>query len=296
MRFGITGVAASISGLRLIHAAIAAFAGWSAAGAAIAQSQPSPEMQPRIVAPQLIAPPDVKTDDLQRVEPRPPLNGTLQQGSDIKPQATPKLQPATKLLKADPLLFKPVAEAAGKINAEGRIVTIAGVEGVPVDRMCGEDGASWPCGMIARTAFRSFLRGRAVRCDFPDGDVPQEVTAACRVGNKDIAEWLLANGWAEISAGNETESYQELAKQAEAGKKGIYGSAPRALSPALTNNPVSPSAQLRPLGNISILPPLELAAPEQPSAETEIQPPPPGPMPTAPPSELLPAPSSPQPQ
>lgn len=233
-------------------------------GGAFAQTDSEPAAKvPRIVAPQLIAPPDVAPSDLQRIEPRPPLGGTLGAQPGDAVEAAPKRPPlGTKLLRADPLLFKPVAEQAGVITAEGRTITLAGIEPLPVDEMCGADPAAhWPCGMIARTSFRNFLRGRAVRCEFPDGDVPEKVTVPCRLGNRDLAEWLVANGWVRATA----DTYKEQAKSAEDAKRGVFGPPPQELAASLRNQPASPSGSTSlPSGKVSILP----ADPEPAPTET----------------------------
>lgn len=245
--------------------AIAAIAAISMSGQSFAQgeSQP-PARSPRLVAPELIAPPERAPTDLQRIEPRPPLGGSLEVLPGYKAPATAKPQPplGRKLLKADPLLFKPVAEQAGVITAEGRTITLAGIEPVAIDETCGADaGSPWPCGMIARTSFRNFLRGRAVRCDFPDGDVPQEVTVACRMGNRDLAEWLVVNGWARAS----DDTYKDMAKAAEDARRGVFGDAPRGLAASLRAAPSAPSGLTAlPSGGLSILP----SGVDQPTVET----------------------------
>lgn len=241
---------------------------------------------PRVVAPQLIAPPDVDNGALQRVEPRPPLDGTLG-----RPPGKADMARKDKLLKPDPLLFSPVAMSAGVIVAGGRTITIAGVEPVPEDQVCGGSvGLPWPCGKLARTAFRAFLRGRAVRCDFPEGEVPAEVAAQCRMGNRDLGEWLVANGWARPAG----ELYQQQFKAAVDGRKGMHGDAPPSLPAALKDEPPSVERPLPPLSSaaISILPAQGDDTPDQPAA---AEPAPPSPQ-AAGTADPLPAPSSPQPK
>ncbi len=233
-------------GASIVAAAVAA-----EPGAVLAQTGAAPARGPRIVAPDLIAPPPIAPSDLQRIAPRPSLDGSVIHGNDIVP-ARPKPK-AAKLLKADPLLFKPVAEQAGVIVAAGRTVTLAGVDPLPVDEICGADaGNPWPCGMAARTAFRGFLRGRAVRCEFPKGDVPAQVVVPCRLGNRDLGEWLVANGWARAA----DDVYKDQAEAAEEAKRGVYGPPPRALDASL-RAAAAGSSQVPgalPSGGLSILP------------------------------------------
>jgi hypothetical protein len=143
----------------------------------------------RQVAPDIVAPLDLDADELQWTAPREPL-------SELSLALPPKPKPPK------PLLFQPVAQAAGVIAAGGRIITIEGIAPLANDEMCAApSGREWPCGRAARTAFRAFLRGRAVTCDFPLGDVPAELAASCRLGKQDAGAWLVANGWARAAEG-----------------------------------------------------------------------------------------------
>jgi endonuclease YncB( thermonuclease family) len=223
-----------------------------------AETKPLPPAAPapRAVAPSIIAIPPVDPGTLQRVEPRPPL-------STIAPAAPPKKPPPK------PLLFQPVAEAAGVIVANGRTITISDVGVVAGGETCARpQGGEWPCGRAARTAFRSFLRGRAATCDFPEGDVPDTLTTTCRLGTRDIGAWLVENGWARADGSR----YEELAKAARDAGRGIYGEGPAALPPDLASPADVPATGTAPesvtSGDISILP-----------RETEATPP--GELPTA---------------
>lgn len=148
---------------------------------------------------------------LERIAPRAPL-------SDLSLAVAPKPK-APEDLAGKPL-FRPVAEAAGVIRVKGQALTVSGIDVVEPDEICTDgDGTNWPCGARARAAFRSFLRGRAVTCAAPG----KEGAAQCRVGGKDIGEWLVENGWARAAAGG---PYAETGDKAEAGHKGIFGTAP----------------------------------------------------------------------
>lgn len=217
-----------------------------------AETKPLPPAAPapRAVAPSIIAIPPVDPNTLQRVEPRPPL-------STIAPAAPPKKPPPK------PLLFQPVAEAAGVIVASGRTITISDVEVVADGETCARpQGGEWPCGRAARTALRSFLRGRAATCDFPEDEVPDTLTTTCRLGTRDIGAWLVENGWARADGGK----YEELAKAARDAGRGIYGKGPAALPPELAIPSDTPTTGAAPesltSGDISILP-----------GETEAKPP-----------------------
>jgi hypothetical protein len=186
-----------------------------------------------------VAVPPVDPSTLERVDARPPL-------SDLAAAAPPKKPPPK------PLLFQPVAQAAGVIAAGGRVITISGVELISDETSCPRPGGGeWPCGRAARTAFRALLRGRAVTCDFPDGEVPDALSTSCRVGQRDLGAWLVENGWARASG----DAYATQAGLARAQGRGIFGKGPGSLPAEAgpTIEAVAPPAAGGP-ADISILP------------------------------------------
>ena len=184
--------------------------------------QPSVALRP--IQPGVVAIPPVDPSTLERVDPRPPLS------------APPADKPLRK--PPDPLMHRPVAEAAGIVDAEQHRITIAGIEPVADAETCSKpDGSTWPCGRAARTAFRAFLRGRAITCDLPDGDVPEAFTARCKLGPRDIGAWLVANGWSRPGG-----DYAEEARLAREGKRGIWGDGPAGLPPRTDLPDAAPTA------------------------------------------------------
>jgi len=176
---------------------------------------PAAEVQTRppedAVDPERAVPPPAGEQPLERIAPRAPL-------SELSLAVPPKPK-APEDLAGGPL-FRPVAEAAGVIAVKGHSLTVSGIEVVEPDETCTDSaGKDWPCGALARTAFRSFLRGRAVTCAAPD----KAGAVRCRIGNQDIGGWLVENGWARASKGS---PYEEAAGKASHSRKGIYGPAP----------------------------------------------------------------------
>lgn len=130
------------------------------------------------------------------------------------------------------LLQRPIAIAAGRLESQGRIVELEGIEVVPVEQTCkSPSGEEWPCGMQARTAFRQWLRSRAVMCRLPQNDSGAAVATRCTVGNEDAAAWLVSNGWAKVIAGS---AYEEAGQNAEQAKIGLYGNKPAANLPSFS--------------------------------------------------------------
>ncbi|OCP24677.1 MULTISPECIES: thermonuclease family protein [unclassified Ensifer] len=168
----------------------------------------STETTARAIEPQQFGLPDeVTTKPLERIEPRTPLSDT----NKDKP-------------KTPTILQQPVALAAGLIRFDKMTLQLGGIEPEATERTCESGGKSWPCGMVARTAFRNFLRARAVSCDIAKGETDETVTAQCTVGGQDPAAWLVANGWATPLPGSALEVQGEAAHKA---RLGFYGDDPR---------------------------------------------------------------------
>lgn len=170
---------------------------------------------------------DASSGTLERVAPRGPLS-ELALANRPKPKAW-----------KDAPLFQPVAPAAGEIEAEGFSIVLSGLEVTQPDASCADDaGRQWACGLRARTAFRAFLRNRAVTCTEPEAHSGPPV-AQCRVGGEDIGQWLVENGWARAEAGG---PYADLGRKAQEAKKGIFGPAPD-----VSGLPPEPSITVAPL-------------------------------------------------
>ena len=190
--------------------------GASSGGAATTGEQqegtPTTENAARAIEPQQFGLPDTVTSaPLERVEPRAPLS-----------------EPKKEAKAAGPtVLYRPVAVAAGVIQFDKLTLQIDGIEPEQAERTCESGGKSWPCGIVARTAFRNFLRARAVSCDLPEGDSGPSATASCTLGGQDLATWLVDNGWATPVPGSTLEKRADAARQA---KLGFYGDDPRDLS------------------------------------------------------------------
>jgi hypothetical protein len=148
----------------------------------------------------------------ERVKPREPLS-ELSLALPPKPPSGP----------SGVILFRPIATSSARFEAMNRVVAVAGVEDVALDERCSHEGRDWDCGIHARTAFRAFIRGRAITCDLAP-DAPKEVAADCRIGTQDVGEWLVANGWARATPGG---PYADAEKKARNSKLGVFGPPPR---------------------------------------------------------------------
>jgi endonuclease YncB( thermonuclease family) len=199
----------------------------------------------------------------ERIEPRAPLGelGTAQPPKPKKPAAPDDWRPTR--------LFNPVATSAGIIEAQGYRVALAGIEPTAVDQDCTFDGRQWPCGARARTAFRAWLRARAVQCVVPPTPDRELITAECHIGKADVSAWLVESGWAKPADG---EQFAEAAEKARAAKRGIYGPPQNRVN--LTIDPGRPVPLNAPV--------VEAAVPEGPAGAAP--PPEAGPFPPPPPA------------
>ncbi|MGX9142107.1 thermonuclease family protein [Mesorhizobium sp. 128a] len=217
---------------------------------------PSPPVHSRAIDPEAIAPPPLPPEELERVEPRAPL-------SDLALAGPPRpRRPKAVDDWGGTKLFQPVASAAGLIDANGYSVAVSGIDIVKEDETCTDDGKSWACGVRARTAFRSFLRGRAVACKVPPEADSALIAAECRIGKQDVGQWLVENGWARAVSGG---PYVEAGDKARDAKKGIFGAAPD-----LGGLPPAPTSVAAPTASQPIL---DAPATDTPPVGTEIMPP-----------------------
>lgn len=169
--------------------------------------QEEPAQAPRLIAPDVIPVPPVDVTVLQRAEPREQL---------IRPKS-----------KADSgwemrLLYRPIVSAAGRIEAAGHAILIDGIKPVQPGETCPDrSGKEWPCGNLARTALRGWVRGRAIHCRVPEKPGDDDIVTSCELGGQDIATWLVRNGWAQP---HEPQRFDDATKYARSNGLGIFKS------------------------------------------------------------------------
>ena len=170
----------------------------------------------RPVAPEIVAPPPLALDVLERIEERAPLGpiGRAPAPSEGPPKET--------------VLHRPLVIEAGAFAAMGHRIVLAGLVPTPADEICDSGGVAWPCGVHARTAFRNYLRGRALACVVPPAPTGEALTTPCRLGKADAGEWLAAQGWARPDPADDR--YATQAKAAREAGRGLYGPAPSTTS------------------------------------------------------------------
>ena len=115
-------------------------------------------------------------------------------------------------------------EAGGTIRADGHNLDLYGIQLVRRNRICSPEGARWACGQRAFIAMRGLLEGQSISCSFIAAAGSPK--AVCRVGDTDVTQWLLSQGWAELAEGVTDETYADAAASARRRKAGIWGDGP----------------------------------------------------------------------
>jgi endonuclease YncB( thermonuclease family) len=138
---------------------------------------------------------------------------------------TKRLRVPADLFEQDAVFFKRARlEAGGTVRADGHNIDLYGMELIPRNRICASEGARWACGQRAFMAMRGLLEGQSISCSFIAAAGSPK--AVCRVGDTDVTQWLLSQGWAELVEGITDESYIEAAASARRSKAGIWGDGP----------------------------------------------------------------------
>lgn len=181
--------------------------------------------------PSAAALPEPEAPAPQIMQPAAPESAARPPGSEAPESAERGAPPSTvepmretpEALPRRAVLYQPVAVAAGLVDAQGYAIALAGIVATDVNEICSDNGASWPCGVHARTAFRNWLRGRALTCTVPREPQPGTVVSDCMLGGQNPAEWLVVQGWARAEPGG---PYAALEEEARANRRGLFGPAP----------------------------------------------------------------------
>lgn len=158
------------------------------------------------------------------------LAGPLERVAAL-PQPTPPAEPEPETASGTGsktvrwrLVFNAVATSAGILQTADTAIVIPGIDTVSADEDCtAPSGEIWPCGMVARTAFRNYLQGRALNCHLPDKFGDKSIVAECLLQGQDPATWLIEQGWARTKPGS---PFAALAETAKRSNRGIYGRPP----------------------------------------------------------------------
>ena len=178
---------------------------------------PEPVQEPVVVRP--IYPVEPVQSHVRDVTPQGALPGPKITGKQIA--RLPDLVKKPAKVPSSPIrrFHKPIVRSAGIIAANNSILHLYGIEPLALEAICKtENNENWPCGRFARTAMRGLIRGRAINCDLSGtaANTSLPIVVKCNVGRRDIAGWLVRQGWAKDIGGNFAEQ-MVLAKKAKIG-------------------------------------------------------------------------------
>ena len=163
----------------------------------------------------------------------------------IAPPKKPEPPPAPiRPRRLMPIVLETTAEfTAGDIR-----VRLPGVGVVAPDETCRDRaGTEWPCGRRALAGIRALVRGKAVECPLPDKVRRGSFVVDCTIGGADLAERIVASGWAR--ALDRESSLTEAERRAEANGLGLHAAVAPSLADALPMPAeLPPDATTAPLG------------------------------------------------
>ena len=159
-----------------------------------------PATTPEVSAeePDLSAPADADDGQPSSSQPAEAAPDTVRgtTGETITAQAEPQ-QPATTQTQAPDEgqegidLPRPQTSGAGILTFGEKTLKLADIEPTDPARTCtGAGGTQWPCGMLARTQQRLFIRNRTVNCSVDSAEWQGTVETHCRLGEIDLSSWL----------------------------------------------------------------------------------------------------------
>jgi endonuclease YncB( thermonuclease family) len=110
------------------------------------------------------------------------------------------------------------------LEIQGVRIRLFGIDAPESDQTChDDDGKLYRCGLKAADELSSFTAGKTVSCMPQNLDQYGPVFAVCSVGDIDIADWMVRNGfaldWPQYSRGK----YAEAQKAAEHSGDGMWG-------------------------------------------------------------------------
>jgi len=179
------------------------------------------------------------------------------EGADIAPRSDhPLIDAAAPAAQGaeDPGTVRiayPVIRAAGALEWRGQPFGLAGVAVTAPDATCGTEADAWPCGRVALTAIRRFVRTRTIECAAVDAAEPADHRARCTVGGRDIGEWLVTHGWAKAQG----PAYGEAEQAAREAKAGLWS----AVRPVMVGRAASASVSEADIREAAVLVDVDLS-------------------------------------
>ena len=109
------------------------------------------------------------------------------------------------------------------LEVAGQRIRLHGIDAPESRQLCYKDGERWRCGKDATSALKAFLGSRPVSCEELDRDRYRRVVAKCAVGEADIGEWMVSQGWA-VAYYLYSYEYSRAEQHAKSARLGIWAS------------------------------------------------------------------------
>lgn len=108
------------------------------------------------------------------------------------------------------------------VEIDGQKIRLFGIDAPEIGQYCKRpDGSRWRCGQYATVELDRMAGGRTVRCEVKDRDRYERPVAVCRVAGDDVAEGLVAGGWA-VAYRRFSDAYVDEEAQAKSAGVGIW--------------------------------------------------------------------------
>lgn len=102
-------------------------------------------------------------------------------------------------------------------------VRLWGVDAPDAQQICQLDGKPWSCGEAARRALSAYVAQRKVRCEvMSPQDDRADRRARCQVGQHDLNQWLVQEGWALDDESRGDRTYAQTQTGAALAGRGLW--------------------------------------------------------------------------
>ena len=129
---------------------------------------------------------------------------------------------------ANPIQAQTVEGPARALDGDSLVVGVQevrlfGIDAPELNQTCQQDGASWPCGQIAKEQLAQLVAGQTVECRGQGKDPYGRVVAVCAIGYDELNRIMAEQGWA-LAYRQFSDNYVAAEMQAKAQRLGIWGS------------------------------------------------------------------------
>lgn len=82
------------------------------------------------------------------------------------------------------------------LHLQGIKVRLLGIDAPELHQSCNKDGASYPCGELAKQHLESLINGNEIRCTSTKTDKYDRLLAKCYSGERELNREMVKDGWA----------------------------------------------------------------------------------------------------